>query len=170
MTVLEEGDLRLEIPEGKSGRKFDGSQHGLSHCMAAVDWIVDLGDRIWFIEVKDPDDPDAMAYSKREKFLQSLSTDKYTRQLVTKFRDSFLYEWACERIDSPVDYFVIIASRSLEAAQLLPYTDQLKRTLPVNTPVSWTRSIADRCIVFNIDTWNRQFTDYRLYRASESDR
>ena len=168
MIVLAEGDLRLEIPEGKSVREFDNSQHGLSHCMSAVDWIVDLGDRVWFIEVKDPDDPQARAYSNTEQFLQSFFNDELTQKLVKKFRDSFLYEWACERIGSPVDYFVIVASRSLEDAQLTFFTDNLKSKLPVNTPGSWTRPIAEHCVVFNIGTWNRHFTEYRLYRASES--
>ena len=58
MTTLSEGDLRLTLPASVNGRKFDDDeQHGLSHCMKAVDWILELPDRICFIEVKDPDAP-----------------------------------------------------------------------------------------------------------------
>ena len=54
MTTLQEGELRLTLPETANGRKFDGPAHGLSHCMKAVDWIIELPDRVYFVEVKDP--------------------------------------------------------------------------------------------------------------------
>jgi len=60
MTTLAEGDLQIALPAGAAGRKFDdGATHGLSHCMKAVDFIVELEDRILFIEFKDPDHPTA---------------------------------------------------------------------------------------------------------------
>lgn len=54
MTTLSEGDLRLTVPDPANGRQFDDAQHGLSHCMKAVDWVVDLPERTCFVEVKDP--------------------------------------------------------------------------------------------------------------------
>lgn len=44
MTVLEEGTLQLVLPRGTQGRKFDDDTHGLSHCMKAVDFIIETSD------------------------------------------------------------------------------------------------------------------------------
>lgn len=47
MTVLAENDLQISLPASVTGRKFDdGATHGLSHCMKAVDFIVELADRV----------------------------------------------------------------------------------------------------------------------------
>lgn len=47
MTVLIEGNLQITIPGAVQARKFDdGASHGLTHCMKAVDFIVELADRI----------------------------------------------------------------------------------------------------------------------------
>jgi len=57
MTVrnLTEGDLQLTINGAIGARKFDDdSSHKLSHCMKAVDFIVEYPDFYLFIELKDP--------------------------------------------------------------------------------------------------------------------
>ena len=52
-TFMEE-DLQMEIKGVVDARKFDDSSHGLSHCMKAVDFIVEHPNRYLFIEFKDP--------------------------------------------------------------------------------------------------------------------
>ena len=134
--------------------------------MTAVDWILDLPERIYFIEVKDPEDPEARRYKAANDFLQDFLAGKLTRKLAAKFRDSFLYEWACNRVDKPISYFVIVASEALDDAQLLTRTDDLKRTLPIGTPVRWSRAFAHDCYVVNIAKWNEVFPQYPLSRHS----
>ena len=167
MTALVEGDLRLELPDTVNGRKFDDAHHGLPHCMSAVDWIVELGNETCFVEAKDPDDPAAKAHDQKDKFVQSLLSGALDRKLAAKFRDSFLYEWACERVDKPILYVVIVASKALDPALLVTRTDALKRELPSGTPCSWTRPIARDCVVVNMAAWNRKFPEFRLSRISE---
>lgn len=65
-----EGTLQIDIADAVDGRKFDGEDHGLN-CMKAVDFIVELEDSYLFIELKDPDDPEA-APERREKFIEKL--------------------------------------------------------------------------------------------------
>ena len=89
MTVLSEGDLRLTLPGRTSGRSFDDEQHGLSHCMAAVDWILNPSEQIYFVEVKDPEDPGAKKYGNATDFLQNFLADKLTRKLSAKFATRF---------------------------------------------------------------------------------
>ena len=175
MTTLSEGDLRLMLPEPVTGRKFDGAQHDLSHCMKAVDWILELPDRIYFIEVTDPDDPRAREHRERVRFLQSFRSDKRTKEatrfiknLVVKFRDSFLYEWACNRVDKPISYYVIVASDTLDAALLVTRTDDLKCELPAKLHAGWTRVIAHGCCIFNVASWNNAFPECPLVRISDA--
>ena len=88
-----------------------------------------------------------------------------TGDLVVKFRDSFLYEWACNRIDRPICYYVVVASNVLDDALLVTRNDDLKRRLPIGAPANWVREIAQDCIVFNIAKWNDKFPDYPLLRT-----
>lgn len=101
--------------------------------------------------------------------MQSFLAGELTPNLVTKFRDSFLYEWACDRIDKPINFYVIVASEALDVAQLVTRTDDLKRRLPVGSPAGWTRTMAQDCCVFNVAKWNEVFPQYPLSRVSEED-
>lgn len=128
--------------------------------MKAVDWVIELPDHIRFIELKDPDARPAASHQHKQKFLSK----NLTPDLVTKFRDSFLYEWACQRMAKPIRYFVVIASGSLDKAVLMGRSDNLKRGLPSGKPQPWLRSIVQISGVFNIETWNASFPDWPLER------
>jgi len=170
MTALIEGDLRLTLSGQTTGRKFDGAGLRLSHCgLKAVDRILDLPERIYFVEVKDPEVPGAEEHKNSNRFFQSFLAGNLTSDLAAKFRDSFLYEWACDRVGKPISYFVIVASGNLDAAQLLTRSDDLKRRLPVGTPANWIRPIAYDCHVVNVAKWNELFPQYPLSRDSATD-
>ncbi len=164
MSALTEGDLRMQVPDEAVGRRFDAAGHGLSHCMMkAVDFIVELPDRYYFIEMKDPDDPAANA-ARRKAFIKNLNQAELDQQLTHKYRDSFLYEWASGHADKPVYFLVLVACATLGSPELDRRKDALTRTLPVGVPSVWQREIVAGCAVFNIDTWNRHFPDYQVSR------
>ncbi len=169
MTTLTEGNLQITFPRGANARKFDDESHGLSHCMKAVDFIVELTDRVSFIEIKDPEHPCAPS-EDRKAFLEKFQSERLDKDLVYKFRDSFLYEWACERIDKPIDYWILIASETLTKAHLGPRTEAIKRKLPLSRELpesakkQWKREIVAKCGVFNICTWNKYFPNYPVKR------
>ena len=166
MTTLREGNLQITFPQGAQARKFDdGASHGLSHCMKAVDFIVEEADRVSFIELKDPEHPNAKE-ARRNKFIQKFQSGNLDEDLKYKYRDTFLYQWAAERVDKPIDYWVIIALDTLTEAELSARTDDLKRKLPLKGPPSgeWKRPIVTDCMVFNIDTWNRHQPRFPLSR------
>ena len=161
MTVLAEGNLRITLPRGAKARKFDDESHGLSHCMKAVDFVVELGDRVLFIEIKDPQHPRARR-EDQNSFIESFMAEQLDDPLVRKFRDSFLYEWACGRSGKPIHYWVIVAIDALGDPDLLQRTDALKRKLPVLDAAAqgWRRSFAANCQVFNIRSWNEALLSY----------
>ena len=155
MLTLEEGELYFTFEGVVSAREFDGPDHGLSHCMKAVDFIVEFTHKYLFIEVKDPQDSGATS-KDRNKWIQKFASGSL-EDLKHKYRDSFLYEWAAGRGDKPIVYVVLIALDSLDPALLSARQDKLHQILPKSGPGSrpWVRPIVQECIVLNIATWNR---------------
>ena len=166
MTVLTEGNLQLTINGAViSVRKFDDDTHGLSHCMKAVDFIIELPDRFLFVEFKDPDAP-IVPTQARAEFVESLEEGRRDEDFKYKYRDSFLYEWAAGRANKPVYFLVLIAQHDLSPSDMARRATALERILPQRLPrsVTWRRAIVDGCGVFNIETWNRYFPDYPVRR------
>ena len=165
MKVMQESNLQVTITGEVDAWKFDDESHGLSHCMKAVDFIVELPDRYLFLEFKDPKHPSAQQQSK-EKFIKEFKGGVLDEDLKYKYRDSLLYQWASARADKPVHYFVLVADDALTAVELTVRTDALARKLPLNGPGSgsWTHRIVVSCAVFNIESWNRLCPQYPVVR------
>ena len=159
-----EGNLEIDIADAVGGRRFE-DQHGLSHCMKAVDLVVELPDRYLYIELKDPQHPRATPKSRGE-FIEELLSGRLDEALKYKHRYSFLYEWASGRADKPVDYLVLIALNTLDEAHLVTRTEALSRALPQRGPDGqpWHRDIVGGCGVFNLESWTRSFPDYPASR------
>lgn len=166
MKVLQERNLQVTFQDEVDAWKFDDESHGLSHCMKAVDFIVEFPDRYMFLEFKDPQHPDA-SQRDREKFISEFRQGQLDEELKYKYRDSFLYEWAAGRADKPVHYVVLIADDALTDAELTVHTDALGRILPVKGPDSglWAKRIVESCVVFNLKSWNRLLTRYPVSRV-----
>jgi hypothetical protein len=172
MRVLEEGDLQIRLPAGAVGRKFDDNAiHGLTHCMKAVDFVVELKDSILFIEFKDPENPSAQP-DDQEKFLNQLLGGKLDADLKIKYRDSFLYELASGRATKHIYYLVLIGASVLTEADLLARTEALKRQIPVLGPGAkpWKKPLVSGCAVMNIETWNRKLPNFPVTRRSGAPR
>lgn len=165
MTTLEEGDFRIKLPKGRVGRRFDDENHGLAHCMKAVDFIVELDDQILFIECKDPENPNAQA-KQVEAFKKKLQSGVLDGELAMKLRDSFLYEWASGRATKPIYYVVLIGASYLSSAELLTRTDALRRALPLKGPLNapWVQPFVEGCAVMNIKAWNETLPDFPVTR------
>ena len=91
MRVLIEGELQIAVHDAIRAWKFDGPSHGLSPCMKAVDFVVDLQDRYLYIEIENLQRKTADAESAAE-YLRRLEHGNIEEVLKYKFRDSFLYE------------------------------------------------------------------------------
>ena len=167
MTVLAEDDLQISLPAAAKGRKFDDEvTHRLSHCMKAVDFIVELKDRVLFIEFKDPENPKALAKDSAA-FLNQFLSGQLDTDLKTKYRDSWLYEWAAGRTKKPIIYLVLIGAGTLSDAELLARTDALKRQIPVTGPDDqpWKKPFVAGCAVMNLVAWNKALPQILVSRA-----
>ncbi len=169
MTILDEGDLRFDFGSALSARKFDGEDHGLTHCMSAVDFIVEMPDRALFIEIKDPQHPSAQQRNIDE-FVRSLQSDSLIkRKLVPKCRDSYLYELSMGRVKKPVHYVVLVALNTLSDADLGQQTDLLNKSIPVDGPPRrpWIHKFIQGCMVMNLETWRKYLPKFPVQRLSQ---
>ena len=166
-TVFQEGELRISLPKSARGRRFDDQEtHRLSHCMKAVDWIIELPDKVYVVELKDLDAHGASGRKEARKYLEELEAERKDGDFVAKFRDSFIYQWACERVDKPIVYLVVIACQALDDAMLLHRAEALRRKLPSGRPSAWKRAVAEDVLVFTERTWNQHFVDFPMERTS----
>ncbi|MBK8230674.1 MAG: hypothetical protein IPK72_08860 [Candidatus Eisenbacteria bacterium] len=153
MTVLQEGELEFDFAGAVSATRFDDSSHGLSHCMKAVDFVVEFDSFRLFVEVKDPDHTQATS-AARAPFAQDLQADRLTNALTTKYRDSWVYQWAASSSTKPIRYVVLLQLATLQPPALQTLRDKLRKHVPVARAPSWTRTIVDDVLVMDIATWN----------------
>ena len=135
--------------------------------MKAVDFVVEYPDRYLFIEFKDPQDPKSKS-SNSQEFIEKFQKGQLDSELIYKYRDSLLYEWAAGRADRDIFYFVLVAIDSLTSAELDKGTSDLSRKLPIGVPSPWKRPLVKGCGVFNIASWNKYFPDLPIRRLSAS--
>ena len=159
---IQEGTLRFDCSKAMDAFKFDEEErskphfHGLSHCMKAVDFIVEFPGYYVFIEVKAP--PDKHHFNSKE------SQKELMHNLVVKFRDTLLYRWAESKLDKPVHYLCLI---EMDNALILRMNKIRKQKLPVvKIPKCWKRALADTCAVLNSQRWNQQFPDLPVSRMN----
>lgn len=133
--------------------------------MKAVDFVVELSDKVLFIEIKEPQHPRAKL-ANATSFISRFQSGKLDEDLKYKYRDSFLYEWAAGQVNKPIYYWVIVAINSLSPADMLTRTDALKRKLPLNGPSSgyWKNRIVADCTVVNIQRWNNSWPNFQATR------
>jgi hypothetical protein len=105
--IFQEGRFQFDFTAAVQALRFDEMSkasphyHGLSHCMKAVDFIVEREHDWLFIEVKDFTSPGA-----------EYEEGKLQNNLIGKFRDTFLYRWAENKMDKEVKYICVVEPKS----------------------------------------------------------
>lgn len=169
-----EGAIQFLFANAMSARKFDetgASGHRMSKCMKQVDCIVEFEDRYLFIEVKDPQGDRSHTEEENKAFVDRFKSGEIDHDLKYKYRDSFLYEWALNRAEKPIDYYVLFADETLDDALLGDRSTALEKQLPVRGPgdSAWPRPFVRGCGVFNIALWNKHLPDYPVTRIPPTD-
>lgn len=163
--MLTEGRIRIELPEGAKGWKFDDPvKHGLTHCMKSVDFIIEFNKEIYFLEIKDPSAAPSEIQKDKRRFLRQFTGGELDQDLYYKYRDSYLYLTGLNEIIQPAVYLVLIIDDDLTDASLMTRMDELKRKLPMQGPSSkpWPRPFIKDCVVFNARNWNKNIPHFRL--------
>lgn len=134
--------------------KTKSTYHGLSHAMKAIDLVVELKDAYLFVEVKDFHSP--ADYRDGDHF------NHLRESLKGKYRDSWLYRWAENKVDKPIYYLCLL---TLENALISRMNKEMRKQLPPGMPVErWQKSIAEACVVLNLKRWNSRFSAWPVSR------
>ncbi len=132
--------------------KTKSTFHGLSHAMQAVDIIVELENNYLFIEIKKFYNP------KENKPIEPDFKEK-KKDLKYKYRDTWIYRWAENKIDKPIHYICLLTP--LDNALLTKFQNDLKCELPVVIPKKisnrWQSKIVESCQVVDVAKWNTNF-------------
>jgi hypothetical protein len=164
MKTVQEEDLIFDVSSALRVEKFDDKKlHGNRSSMKKVDFIIEESERIVFLEVKDPDIPEA---SNVDEFKESLKNGNLIYELAGKYRDSFLFALQRAELTKPVHYIVLISMDSLDKALLVNMIDGLNRSIPISHR-SWTNNLAASTVILKLDSYKQQFGDQSVWRASD---
>ena len=122
--------------------------------MKGVDIVAEFDAAYVYIEMKDYDDPSAYdvvrATSDDEKRSRQDSFKWLKNYLKYKYRDSYLYRHAEQKVDKPIHYICLI---TFDNALNTRMQKALKQELPVGkSPRRWVQTIATSCQVVNLET------------------
>lgn len=166
---LAENDLEIDFTNVSVALKFDQTDaaHADFHdigTMPRVDFVVEFNDEIYFVEIKDPGQPNPVDVGNA-KLLKKIANGTLEASLVEKYLYSFFYRWAEDRLQKSVHYVCLI---TLESPMLLPIAEGLEKQLKLLASRSrrWVRKPLASCQVHNIDTWNTVFPDWPVTRRS----
>lgn len=134
--------------------------------MKAVDIIVELESSYLYVEIKDYDDsslhdilnasPESPLSDRQKRFNWLKGYLKY------KFRDSYLYRHAEDRVEKPIHYICLVNFNNALNSRI---QKSLKREIPVGRPSPrWLRTLARSCKIVNLDKWNENFPKWPVKR------
>ena len=131
--------------------------HGVP--MKAVDVVVEFKDFHLYVEIKDfhnPDMYDVSLYEDEVTIKDARSNFRWLKNyLKYKYRDSFLYRHAEQKVDKPIIYICLL---TFSDAFNLTMKKMLHTELPVGiASPRWKQAIVKGCHVVNLEKWNEEF-------------
>ena len=174
MKVVEADGFEFRFEDALDAFVFDEKNstkstfHGAP--MKCVDIVAEFAKSYVYVELKDYDDPsiydisgtenDDAENSRQDKFKWLKDYLKY------KFRDSYLYRHAEQKVEKPVHYVCLITFDNALNSRM---QKSLKQELPVGKASRrWVQALATSCQVVNLDKWNENFPKWPVTRLSAS--
>jgi len=138
--------------------------HGVP--MKAVDIVAEFKNAYVYIELKDYDDPsvyDVLNATMDDEISDRQRNFKWLKNyLKYKFRDSYLYRYAEEKVEKDVHYICLVTFDNALNSRM---QKSLKKELPVGNPSRlWIRELAASCKVVNLEKWNKNFPKWPVKR------
>jgi len=136
--------------------------------MKAVDIIVEMRDEYLFIEIKNFKFSDSyntsVCIDKKDSSKNQEIFNNLKNGLKYKYRDSFLYRYAENKVDKPIQYLCGI---NFENPLAVKMSDFLRREIPLERPSTrWKKKIVHSCHVLNMAQWNKVFPQWSVSKYS----
>ena len=134
--------------------------------MKGVDIVAEFDEAYVYVEMKDYDDPsiyDVLGAATDDEKLSRQQGFKWLKNyLKYKFRDSYLYRHAEQKVEKPVHYVCLITFDNALNSRM---QKSLKQELPVGKASRrWVQILATSCQVVNLDKWNENFPKWPVTR------
>ena len=133
--------------------------------MKCVDIIAEFEEVYVFVELKDYDDSSffgSFGSGTDDEKTRHAKLNTLKNYLKYKFRDSYLFRYAEQKVDKPIRYICLI---TFENALNSRIQKSLKRELPVGKASQrWVRELAISCHVVNLNRWNKNFPNWPVSR------
>jgi hypothetical protein len=136
--------------------------------MKGVDIVAEFEKVYVYVELKDYDDPSICDVRGATDDDEKNSRQKHFKWLKNylkyKFRDSYLYRHAEQKVDKPVHYVCLI---TFDNALNSLMQKSLQQELPVGKASRrWVQALAESCQVVNVDKWNENFPKWPVTRLA----
>lgn len=136
--------------------------------MKGVDIVAEFDEAYVYVELKDYDDPsvyDVIGAATDDERRSRQDSFKWLKNyLKYKFRDSYLYRYAEQKVEKPVHYVCLITFDNALNSRM---QKSLKQELPVGKASrSWVQTLATSCHVVNLDKWNENFPKWPVTRLA----
>jgi hypothetical protein len=141
--------------------------------MKGVDIVAEFENAYVYVELKDYDDPsiydvvNTLTGTEEEKRSRQDSFKWLKNYLKYKFRDSYLYRHAEQKVEKPIHYICLL---TFDNALNTRMQKALKQELPVGKASRrWVQSLAESCQVVNLDKWNENFPKWPVTRLADTE-
>lgn len=136
--------------------------------MKGVDIVAEFEEAYVYIELKDYEDPSiydvVSATTDDERHARQECFKWLKNYLKYKFRDSYLYRHAEQKVEKPIHYVCLITFDNALNSRM---QKALKQELPVGRASRrWVQTLAASCHVVNVDKWNENFPKWPVTRAA----
>ena len=154
----------------------DNEYNGVRNQMKSVDVIAEFPNEYLFIELKKYSDggiefrcplwddkkllTDNCPLSTDNKRRVPATIKKITHDLRNKYFDTFVYLFAEDKLNKPVNYICVV--EGCDSALTLRLNDILLQQIPkgIPTKTKWKSPIVKNIAVVNVDGWNKKFNRY----------
>ena len=114
-----------------------------------VDVVVEYDDRYLFVQILEPDGPDAPARFRADSLCDTLAR---------MYRDSMFFHSFGDRQPKRVEYAVLYTVTGVDGILVSVVQDELKRRIPLSHPV-WNADSAASCSVMTPGQWKKRYGD-----------
>jgi hypothetical protein len=136
--------------------------------MKGVDIVAEFNKAYVYVELKDYDDTsiyDVLGVLTEDEKKSRQDCFKWLKNyLKYKFRDTYLYRYAEQKVEKPVHYVCLITFDNALNSRM---QKSLKQELPVGkVSRRWVFPLATSCQVVNLDKWNENFPKWPVTRIA----
>ena len=148
--------------------RLNPKYHGVP--MKAVDIVAEFAEAYIYVEMKDLGNPDTYNTDLAEDGETLRTRRKHFKKLKNylkyKYRDTYLYRHAEDKVDKPIHYICLL---TFDNALNIVMQKALKQELPTGRASRrWKREIVSSCQVVNVAKWNVNFPKWPVSRLETS--